>query len=71
MGKMDSLLNNKKYNLTTKFVRLNYKQLGAFKEAYPAIKRYRYKNTASRLLRILPPEWLLALFLPISRFKTA
>ena len=74
MGKMDRLLNNKNYNLTTKFLRLNYEQLVPFtryREAFPAIKRYRYRNTKSRLLRILPPEWLLALFLPLSRFKKA
>ena len=71
---MDRLLNNKNYNISTKFLRLNYEALLPFtryREAFPAIKRYRYRNTKSRLLRILPPEWLLALFLPLSRFKKA
>lgn len=55
-------------------VRITYDILNAskrYKEFRPCIKRYSYRNIASKMLKIQPNEWETALFLPTQQFQKA
>jgi len=55
-------------------IRITYSILSAsrkYKAFEPCLKRYLYDHMGSRLLRVDPPEWETALFLPVERFQKA
>ena len=69
---LSTLLNNENYNYRSKFSRISYDRLKPFtkyRNAKPCIKRYKYTNVESRLLKVFGPEWEIALFLPLQQFK--
>ena len=69
---LSTLLNNENYNFRSKFSRISYDRLKPFtkyRNAKPCIKRYKYNNVESRLLKVFGPEWEIALFLPLQQFK--
>ena len=69
---LSTLLNNDNYNFRSKFSRISYERLKPFtkyRNARPCIKRYKYNNVQSKLLKVFGPEWEIALFLPLQRFK--
>ena len=58
--------------INSKFSRISYDRLKPFtkyRNAKPCIKRYKYNNVESRLLKVFGPEWEIALFLPLQQFK--
>lgn len=64
------LLNNKKYNESTR-IRASYKLLNAasrYKYFKPCVKRYLHSHVRSRFLQIPANEWDIAMFLPLERF---
>jgi len=64
------LLNNEKYNETTR-IRASYKLLNAasrYKYFKPCVKRYLHSHVRSRFLQIPANEWDIAMFLPLERF---
>jgi hypothetical protein len=69
----DNLLkttNNKHFNETTKF-KVNYNMLqGAakMKEFKPCIKHYLTTQVDSKIVLVEPPEWEIALFMPVEQF---
>ena len=70
---LSTMLNNENYNYLSKFSRLSYERLKPllftrYRNARPCIKRYKYNNVESRLLKVFGPEWELALFLPLQHF---
>ncbi len=69
---LSTLLNNENYNFRSKFSRISYERLKPFtkyRNAKPCIKRYKYINVQSKLLKVFAPEWEIALFLPLQKFK--
>jgi len=73
MDKLYDLLNNQKYDNTTK-MQLSYELLkGASKFKYfkPCIKRYLSSHIQSQMVQIDVKEWDYALFLPLARFQKA
>ena len=69
---LTSLLNNEKYNYRTRFDDVSYERLKPFTKyryAKPCIKRYKYSNVRSRIIKVFAPEWEIALFLPLQRFR--
>jgi len=73
---LDSLLdvvNNKKYNESTRFT-LTYRLLkGASKYRYfqPCFKHYLLEHVKSRFAQVPAPEWEIATFLPTASWKKA
>jgi len=64
------LLNNSKYNETTK-IRASYALLNSasrYKYFKPCVKRYLHSHVRSRFLQIPANEWDIAMFLPLERF---
>ena len=69
---LSTLLNNKNYNYRSKFAQASYDRLSPFTKyrwAKPCIKRYKYNNIQSKIIKVFAPEWEIALFLPLQRFK--
>ena len=65
-----ALLNNDKYNDTTK-IRASYAFLNSasrYKYFKPCVKRYLHGHVRSRFLQIPANEWDIAMFLPLERF---
>ena len=73
---LDSLLmafNNKRYDESTK-MKLSYGLLSSaakFKYFKPCYKRYLFSHIEASVVRVEPPEWELATFLPVAMFKKA
>ena len=73
---LDALLdivNNKRYDETTKFD-ISYKMLqnaGKMKYFKPCVKHYLKNNVRSRFAQIEAPEWEIATFLPTADFQKA
>lgn len=70
MDNLYNLINNDKYNETTK-LRTSYKMLNAaarYKYFKPCVKRYLHSHVQSKFLQIPANEWDIALFLPLERF---
>tara|TARA_B110000503_G_scaffold12081_1_gene16331 strand:+ start:3614 stop:4207 length:594 start_codon:yes stop_codon:yes gene_type:complete len=71
---LDSLLmtvNNKRYDESTK-MKITYKLLAStakFKYFKPCYKRYLFSQIEASVVRVEPPEWELAVFLPTEQFK--
>lgn len=75
-GFMDKLMNFAIYddNDEIKRLRITYDIISAsrrYKEFRPCIKRYLYKNIASKMLKVEPNEWETAVFLPVHQFQKA
>lgn len=75
-GFMDKLMNFAIYddNDEIKRLRVTYDIVSAsrrYKEFRPCVKRYLYKNIASKLLKVEPNEWETAVFLPVHQFQKA
>lgn len=75
-GFMDKLMNFAIYddNDEIKRLRVTYDIISAsrrYKEFRPCVKRYLYKNIASKLLKVEPNEWETAVFLPVHQFQKA
>lgn len=71
MDKLYSLLNNKRYDATTK-LKINYQILSAaakFKFFKPCLKRYLYSHVKSQIVQIESAEWEYVAFLPLARFQ--
>lgn len=57
-----------------KRIRVTYPLLDSssrFKEFRPCIKKYLYPHVKSRILKVKPEEWDVALYLPLQQFKKA
>lgn len=70
MDNLYNLINNDKYNETTK-IRTSYKMLNSaarYKYFKPCVKRYLHSHVQSKFLQIPANEWDIALFLPLERF---
>lgn len=70
MDSLYSLLNNDRYDETTK-IRASYAFLNSaarYKYFKPCVKRYLYSHVQSKFLLIPANEWDIALFLPLERF---
>lgn len=75
-GFMDKLMNFAIYddNDEIKRLRITYDIVSAskrYKEFRPCVKRYLYKNIASKMLKVEPNEWETAVFLPVHQFQKA
>lgn len=75
-GFMDKLMNFAIYddNDEIKRLRITYDIVSAsrrYKEFRPCIKRYLYKNIASKMLKVDANEWETAVFLPVQQFQKA
>lgn len=69
--KLLKFANDKSLDKITK-LRLSYqllKSVSQFPEVQPTIKRYLSSHVKSRLLRIDPVDWEIALFVPVEQFK--
>lgn len=70
---MDALLDtttNKRYDETTK-LRLSYDVLRSarkFRAFEPCFKHYLVKHVDSKIVKVEPPEWEIAMFLPTEQF---
>ena len=60
--------NNKKLDDST-FIRGNYRSLKRIREIKPCLKRYLNSNVKSRFRRINADEFVVAVLLPVQRFK--
>ena len=73
MDALYSLVNNKKYDETTK-LKISYdilKSASKFKLFKPCVKHYLGSHVRSRFIEISPAEWDIALMLPIQSFQKA
>lgn len=73
MDRLYDLLNNQKYNETSK-LHISYEILQAaskFKYFKPCIKRYLYSHIKSHMVEIDIKEWEMVAFLPLARFQKA
>ena len=71
MGNLYGIMNNKKFDQTTKLV-LSYSLLNSaskYKYFRPCIKHYLSRHVKSKFLRIESVEWNIALFLPTEQFQ--
>jgi len=71
MDKLYDLLNNQKYNETSK-LKLSYdilKTASKFSYFKPCIKRYLYSHIKSHMVEIDIKEWETVAFLPLARFQ--
>lgn len=71
MDALYTISTDKKYNENTKIL-ANYKILKSaakYKAFKPTVKRYLNNHIRSPFLEIKAPEWDIALFLPLERFK--
>jgi len=71
MDNLYSLINNEKYDETTK-LRMSYGMLNSaarYKYFKPCVKRYLASHVRSKFLQIPANEWDIALFLPLERFS--
>lgn len=70
MDQLYNLVNNNKFNETTK-IRASYSFLNSasrYKYFKPCVKQYLYSHVRSKFLLVPANEWDLALFLPLERF---
>lgn len=70
LDKLYDLLNNDKYDDTTK-LRISYDILSGtkrFKEFAPCLKRYLTNHIQSKLIQVEPDKWETAIFLPVEQF---
>ena len=73
MEALYSLINNKKFDETTK-LKISYKILkraSKFKAFKPCIKEYLYSHVKSRLIEVYSSEWDIGLFLPTADWAKA
>ena len=73
MDQLYSIVNNTKYDMTTK-LRISYEILNGaakFKLFKPCVKRYLNNHVRSRFLHISAEEWDFATFLPVQKFQKA
>lgn len=71
LAKLDDLATNRKFAYATK-LKISYDILNStkkFKEFRPALKRYLNSHLKSRILKISPMAWEIALFLPTESFQ--
>lgn len=71
LDRLMALANNKKNDETTR-LQLTYNMLqGAkkYREFRPCFKHYLTKHVDSRIVRVDPPEWEIAVFLPTEQFR--
>jgi len=73
---MDKLMNLAIYDDQDeiKRLRVTYEILSAskrYKEFKPCLKRYLYRQVASKILKVQPNEWETAVFLPVHQFQKA
>ena len=74
LSDLSSILNNTKYDKTTKF-RISYAYLKRTnkilpKEAKPCIKRYLYSHVKSKFLPIYSMDWIWCIYLPYEDFTS-
>lgn len=74
LSDLSSILNNTKYDKTTKF-RISYAYLKRTtkilpKEAKPCIKRYLYTHIKSKFLPIYSMDWIWVIYLPYEEFTS-
>ena len=73
LNELYSYLNNDKMDETTR-LRISYgiiSRFSRFKYAIPCIKRYKTSRIRSKILKVPPKEWNLAIYLPSERFRKA
>ena len=71
MDSLYELVNNKKYDDTTK-LKISYqilKKISKYKLVAPCFKKYLSSHVRSRFIEIHPTEWDIALFLDVARFE--
>jgi hypothetical protein len=71
MDPLYDLINNDKYNETTK-LNISYKILNnatRFRYFKPCLKKYLFTHVRSKFLYITPNEWEIAMMLPTEKFK--
>lgn len=71
--KLLTIANNSRGDSTTK-LRITYNILKAaskFKLFKPCFKEYLFSHVKSKIIKIAPPDWQYAVFLPIQQFKKA
>lgn len=74
MDQLYTLVNNEKYDVTTRLQRLSYNVLESasrFRFFKPCLKRYLNNSVTSRFIYVHPKHWDMALFLPLERFQKA
>jgi hypothetical protein len=72
-NRLMAIANNKNFTPNTR-LKISYavlKRFSRFHDAAPCIKRYLISHVRSRLVRVPPEDWDIALFLPVERFKGA
>jgi hypothetical protein len=71
LDKLMDTANNKRFDETTK-LKLNYsllKSVNKLKEFQPCFKHYLTSQVDSKIVRVEPPEWEIAIFLPTEQFR--
>ena len=71
LDKLMETANNSRFNETTR-LKLNYtllKNASKFKEFKPCFKHYLTKHVSSKIVKVEPPEWDIAIFLPVEQFR--
>jgi hypothetical protein len=73
MVQLDALRSNDKYDESTR-VRISYdliKSTARFAKAMSIIKRYHKTGITSKIIQVMPDEWVIAAFLPTENFVGA
>ena len=73
LNELYSYLNNKAMDETTR-LRISYNiisRFSRFKYAMPCVKRYKTSRIRSKILKVPPKEWNLAIYLPSETFRKA
>ena len=71
LDKLDDVVNNKKFDKTTRF-KVTYKMLAAtakYKYFKPCFKHYLTKHVTSNVMKISAAEWNIAIFLETAAFR--
>ena len=71
LDKLSETLNNKKYDETTRY-KLSYQLLNGvkkYREFGPCFKHYLTNHVDSKIVRVEPSEWEIAIWLPTEQFR--
>jgi hypothetical protein len=71
LDKLDDVVNNKKFDKTTRF-KVTYKMLAAtakYKYFKPCFKHYLTKHVTSNVMKVSASEWNIAIFLETAAFR--
>lgn len=74
MDRLYLLINNDRYDDSTRLQKMSYEMLSGvsrFRYFKPCVRHYLYNNVMSRFLYVHPKHWEIALFLPLEQFRKA